>query len=157
MRVLFFASVLTATTALASADYPGFIQTKYSLALPVPQSCSLCHTNGVTGTGTVNTLLGTALRGKGMTSGNTNSVGAALDALEAASSDVDGDGVTDVDELKAGTNPNVAESATGGGAGGGGGTTVAALKYGCGSSVAPELVFVLAVAPFVRRKLLARR
>lgn len=145
MNRTLLALTLISTSAFASADYPGEIQTRYSLASTPLQSCSLCHTNGITGTGTVNTPFGLALRSRGLVSGDAATLRTALDQLETDMVDSDMDGVTDVDELKAGTNPNAVEGATGGGAGGGtggGGGTVATLKYGCGASIVPELVLV---------------
>lgn len=142
-------------SAFASADYPTVIQTKYSLAAPPPQSCALCHTNGITGTGTVNTLIGKALRTRGLVSGNATSLTTSLDTLATDMVDSDGDGVTDVAELMAGTDPNTAATTTGGGGGatgGGGGTTLAPLKYGCGASVAPDLLALAGLAWFARRR-----
>lgn len=155
LRTLLMVSVVAAP-AFASDPYLGFIQTKYTLGAPPPQSCALCHTNGVTGFGTVNTLFGTAMRARGLTGGaNTASVGTALDKLAADAFDGDGDGVTDVAELMAGTNPNTFDgTATDGGTGGGGGTTteVPALKYGCGAAVVPELLLLAALLPLLRRR-----
>lgn len=144
---------LVAAPALASTQYPTVIQTKYSLATPPAQSCSLCHTNGITGTGTVNTPIGKALRMRGLVSNDDASLIAALNQLATDAVDSDGDGTTDVAELMAGTNPNVSEGGTGGGAGGGGGTTtvVPGLKYGCGASVVPELLLVASLALLRRR------
>ena len=150
---------LVSTRALASADYPGEIQTKYGLSAPPLQSCGLCHTNGIPGSGTVNTPIGLALRSRMLVSGDPAALRAALDRLEMDMVDSDGDGVIDVQELRAGTNPTVAEGATDGGMGGGmgggtggGGGTVAALKYGCGASIVPEVVIVGGLL-FLRRRL----
>lgn len=144
--------VLIAVPAWASDTYPAAIQNKYSLAAPPPESCSLCHTNGITGVGTVNTPFGRSMRMRGLVSQEVASLNAALDALAAASVDSDGDGVTDVAELMAGTNPNVGPSGTGGGAGGGGGTVVPPPRYGCGAEVVPELAFLAALLPLRRRR-----
>jgi hypothetical protein len=132
-------AVLLALPAWASSTYPTDVQTHLSLSAPIPESCSLCHLNGITGTGTVNTPFGVSLRGKGATGGsNTTALNAALDAMNAANTDSDSDGVSDINELKAGTDPNVANNADGG-TGGGGGTTVPPLTYGCGSNAVPGL------------------
>lgn len=157
MNRTLLALTLCSTAALASADYPGEIQTKYGLASPPLQSCALCHTNGITGSGTVNTPIGLALRSRGLMSGDAATLRMALDTLETDMVDSDGDGVIDVEELRAGTNPNVAEGATGGGmgggtGGGGGGGPVAALKYGCGASIVPEVLIVGGLL-LVRRRL----
>jgi hypothetical protein len=152
-RISFIAAALFASTALASADYPGEIMTKYGLSGLPPQLCSLCHPNGSGGTGTATAPMAIALQARGLTSGSAASLAMALDRLEADMVDSDGDGVIDVQELKNGTDPNKKDVATDGGTGGGGGTTVIpALTYGCGANVAPELLFLLLLAPLARRR-----
>lgn len=144
---------LAAAPAWATDTYPATIQNKYSLADLPPELCALCHTNGITGAGTVNTPFGRALRMRGLVANDTASVNAALDALATENVDSDGDGVTDVAELMAGTSPNVASMGTGGGAGGGGGTTVLPPpRFGCGAAVVPELLFLAALFPLLRRR-----
>lgn len=143
---------LVAAPAWASAQFPPTIKAKYSLAAEPP--CAICHTNGITGIGTVNTLFGTALRMHGLVAGSDASLNAALDALAAQNVDSDGDGVTDVAELMAGTDPNTAPASTDGGTGGGGGggTVIGPPKFGCGASVVPELLFLTALVPLLRRR-----
>lgn len=148
--------------AFATAEFPGAIQTHLSLAAPPPQSCALCHTNGITGAGTVNTPIGRAMRMNGLLANDTASLIASLDALETAVTDSDGDGVGDVAELRAGTNPNVAsapaDGGTGGGAGGGagggggGGEVLPPPKFGCGGTVVPGLTVAAALALLRRRR-----
>lgn len=149
---------LLALPAWASENYTIEIQNKYSIDYP-PQSCSLCHTGGITGAGTVNTPFGTALRMRGLTSGNVNALNTALDTLETDGVDSDGDSVTDIDELKAGTDPNKADAmptdgGTGGGTGGGGGTTVEVpnLQLGVGCTAAPGLVLGALALLLARRR-----
>ena len=143
--------VLLAAPAWASDTFPAFIKNKYNLAsLP---DCALCHTNGITGLGTVNTPFGKAARMHGLVAGDTASLNAALDAMAAENVDSDADGVTDVAELMAGTSPNVGATPTGGGAGGGGGGTVLPPpRYGCGASVVPELIFFAGLLPLLRSR-----
>lgn len=152
---------LAALPAFATAEFPGAVQAHLSLAAPPPQSCGLCHTNGITGAGTVNTPIGRALRMNGLVANDTASLIAALDALEATGTDGDADGVGDVAELRAGTNPNVAEASpdggtgggTGGGAGGGGGgEALPPPKFGCGGTVVPGLAVAAALALLRRRR-----
>lgn len=160
LRTALFFGALLSLPALASSSYPAAIQTKYSLAAPPAQSCALCHTNGITGAGTVNTLIGTALRARGLTGGdNAAALTAAFDQLATDAVDSDGDGTTDVAELMAGRNPNVADGATDGGMGGGtgGGTGggdggTPGLKYGCGATVVPELLLLAGLVPLLRRR-----
>ena len=130
--------------ALASSTFPAVVQTHLSLSAPPPQSCALCHTNGITGTGTVNTPFGMALRAKGAVATNEAALATALDQLQSGNVDSDGDGLSDIQELENGTDPNVANGAdggTGGGAGGGGGTSFPPPPiYGCGASSVPGLL-----------------
>lgn len=149
--------VLVAAPAWATDQFPGVIQTRYSLA--AAPACNLCHTNGITAVGTVTTPFGAALRAKGLVANDVASLNTALDALTTGMVDSDGDGVTDVAELMAGTDPNVGaasgDGGTGGGTGGGGGNTVGPLQYGCGASVVPELLAFGLLVPLLRRR--ARR
>jgi hypothetical protein len=155
-RTAFMVSFLVATSALASGGYPDAVRAKLSLAAAPPQSCALCHTNGITGAGTVNTLFGTAMRARGLTGGeNATSLNTALDTMAADAVDSDGDGTTDVGELMAGRNPNTVDGmstdgGTGGGSGGDGSTP--SLKYGCGAAVVPELLALAGLVPLLRRR-----
>ena len=117
-RALLALTVVAGGLAHASSAFPGEVRSH--LALSYTPDCGICHSNGQTGFGTVNTPFGTSMRSRGLMAGNTASVDAALDALAAEHKDSDGDGVGDIDELKAGTNPNVA-----------GGGNVPPVSYGC--------------------------
>jgi hypothetical protein len=156
---------LLALPAAASSEYPIAVQMHLSLMRPPPQSCALCHTNGITGAGTVNTPFGRAARMQGLVGGgNTASLIAALDALDAAGTDSDSDGVSDINELRAGTNPNVANAMPDGGTGGGGGGTgggaggggdiveIPPPRFGCGASVMPGLLAGAALLLLRRRR-----
>jgi len=105
-RVLLAVTVLAAGLAHASSTYPG--EVRAHLGLPYTPDCSLCHANGQTGFGTVTTPFGTSMRARGLVAQNIASLDTALDALTAEHTDSDGDGVGDIDELKAGTDPNLA-------------------------------------------------
>jgi len=145
--------LLLAAPAWASDTFPAAIQNKYGLGMQPPELCALCHTNGITGLGTVNTPFGKAVRMHGAVAGDTAALNAALDAMAADATDSDADGVTDVAELMAGTSPNVG-SGTGGGAGGGGGggTVLPPPRYGCGAEVVPGLLFVAGLLPLLRSR-----
>ncbi len=152
VRLLTASLVLTGAAAFASPVYPADIQTHLSLSAPPPQSCSLCHVNGVGAVGTANTLFGKAMRAQGLVLENPTSLNTALDALATAKTDSDGDGMSDIDELKAGRDPNVADNADGGTGGGGGSTSPGALTYGCGSNEVPFLATGLGVLVLLRRR-----
>jgi MYXO-CTERM domain-containing protein len=120
--------LLFAGAASASADYPDTIKTH--LALGSTPDCALCHTGGMQGLGTVNTLFGTTARAKyKLTSGNTTLLTSVLDKMKTDNVDSDGDGTGDIAELIAGTDPNTA--------GGGKVAVKPDLTYGCVATVAP--------------------
>ena len=138
-RLLLFA--LVAAPAFASDTYPPYISTKYGID-PIPEQCALCHTGGITGTGTVNTPFGKTARGLGLTSGNDTLLGEVLDQMDAQKTDSDGDGVSDIDELRAYTDPNKSANTP----------DVPTLKFGCGATVVPEVVFGAALLLLRRRR-----
>jgi hypothetical protein len=106
MKLPLCGAVLLAGTAIASPPFPPEIRAHLSLSQT--PDCSLCHVNGQTGFGTVNTPFGKSMRARGLLAGSIASLDTALDALAAERTDSDGDGTPDIDELKAGTDPNVA-------------------------------------------------
>ena len=97
-----------ATRAGATPEFPRDIQV--DLALTYLPPCSLCHDRGKTGPGTVITQFGWSMRAAGLQAGDASSVAKALATLAANGIDDDGDGVSDVKELVAGTDPNSAAS-----------------------------------------------
>lgn len=150
--------LLLAAPAYATDAYPGAISTKYGLTDLPPELCALCHVNGITGVGTVNTPFGKALRMRGLVLNDNASLNAALDALATDNVDSDGDGVTDVAELMAATSPNVPQARADGGTGGSGGGGGSAVilppppRFGCGASVVPGLLFFAALLPLLRSR-----
>jgi hypothetical protein len=142
-------AVLAPSTAIASRRFPQQIAT--DLGLSYQPACSLCHSKGNTGPGTVATPVGLSLMARGLQSGGRASVSASLSALDHDRTDSDGDGIADVDELRNGTDPNSPEPAS-----------VAGRldpAYGCGGGqrdgrrgTGPVSVMMAACAGWTRRR-----
>ncbi|MBL8919648.1 MAG: hypothetical protein JNJ54_12345 [Myxococcaceae bacterium] len=167
-RAIFFAASLGAAAASATPTFTGVMQTELMMSGPPPGVCGVCHLNGVTTTGTVTTPFGRAVRMNGLMANNDASLRAALTALTMANTDSDGDGCSDIAELKgmpSPTNPNVAtdcsaggdggtmvmDGGMGGGGAGGGGPTIGPIRYGCGANSVPELMALAAVVALALR------
>lgn len=100
---LMLAVLLASGTARATPNFPGALAG--TLGGPTP-AYSVCHTCGVTGRGTVNTPWGAALRSRGLAAYDEASLRSAVSQMEAERVDSDGDGIIDVDALRAGSDPN---------------------------------------------------
>lgn len=137
------------STALASGGYPGNIATKLSVDAP---ACTLCHDTDAGGSGTANKPFALTMRNQyGLTGGSAT---AALEAaLDNNTADSDGDGASDIDELRNGEDPNRS------------GGSVTPAKYGCieqnssiaGSTSAPPRIASMVMAGLVAGVLLLRR
>lgn len=106
-------SAFVAAPAAARSEFTGDVAR--DLNMPCEPDCTLCHRTLAGGPGNLRFVKGTqdvpgfgfALKGDfGVDVSNRDSLGPALQAAEAAGSDVDGDGVPDITELKAGDDPN---------------------------------------------------
>jgi hypothetical protein len=93
--------------ALATSSYPVVIRTE--LALNAAPSCAVCHASA-SGGGAASKPFGVSVRAAGAVKFNDASLKAALVKLAADKIDSDRDGLFDIDELKAGTDPNAAGS-----------------------------------------------
>ncbi|MFO0663677.1 MAG: hypothetical protein U0174_06975 [Polyangiaceae bacterium] len=123
--------LLFSDTALATPSYPDVIAT--TLSTPKVPECAICHTNGVTGLGTVNTAFGKTMRERGLRPNDEGSLKTALSAITAEKKDSNGDGMSDIDALKAGLDPNGTAASDGGA---GTPATPETIQYGC-ARVAP--------------------
>lgn len=140
-----------APAAVASTTYPSAVRSHLT-AERIP-SCTACHETSAGGAGTVTKPFGEAMMAEGLVGGSDEAaLTAALDALEAAGTDSDGDGTGDIDELRAGTDPNAA-------AGTAGDEETVAYGFGCAGTgntnapdVAPALLLVVAALVRVRRR-----
>jgi hypothetical protein len=101
--VLGVSALTSAGHAAAKPQFPSVIASDLKLSYLPP--CSLCHAKGNTSSATVTTHFGLALLARGL-SGSETSLTSALASLAADGGDSDGDRVSDVAELKAGTDPN---------------------------------------------------
>jgi uncharacterized protein (TIGR03382 family) len=142
LRPLLTAVVLVTIPRVASAT-PSFPEVVAGhLELSTPPECSLCH-NGTPGTGTVTTPFGTSMRSRGARAYDEAAIHTALDALAAEKKDSDSDGTADIDELKAGGDPN-----------GSAGTVTP--EYGCttafGSATSGGFLVLPALAWLLRRR-----
>lgn len=102
-------TLLCSATAFASVTFPPVIQSELSLASA--PDCTLCHRNDLGGVGTVVRPFGRTMMSQfGLMSGNVAALRAGLAGSEAAKLDSDGDGTSDIDELRMGSDPNVGVS-----------------------------------------------
>lgn len=134
LRSLAVATTLVASNAFASPSYPLVFQDE--LKLTSTPACTICH-QGATGTGTVTTDLGRALRSRGLVGGsNEQSLRTAIQALVAEG------------------NPAIKPYVSGGG---GAPAVVSGPEYGC--SFAPSFADggAWAGGAFVAFALVARR
>lgn len=138
-------ALLTPAVASATSSFPNAMKTHLALTYSPP--CTVCHTTDSGGSGTVTKEFGKSMRENGLSSGNTDSLNAALDALTAANVDSDCDGVLDPQQLKDGREPNSGEfidgsgkpkpdNADAGACGSGGEGSSTDPAYGCGAQLA---------------------
>jgi hypothetical protein len=132
--------------AHAKAEFPSEIKSVYGLTYDVP--CSVCHIQGNVGSSTPITPFSLSLRARGLT-GDNQSLSSALMKLSSDRVDSDGDGVSDEDELKAGSDPNSSANASI--------INDQEPGYGCGGTAprgraGPGMAGALALAWFVMRR-----
>lgn len=137
-------SLLALAFVLASPTFPPEIDAHLSLGYE--PACTLCHDSLAGGFGTVVQPFGQKMQARGLVAGDLGSLRGALDDLESEGSDVDGDGVADIQELRDGTDPNSS------------GGLAEPPEYGCIGNIAPTrsswpgAAAVLAAIAFVSRR-----
>ena len=135
-RNLLAAILFAGTSALAHPSYPGSIQTFLNVPCDISSEahkrCTLCHATNVGGPGNLRIPgMGKNLEDNCELSGsNPDMLIPALQCAEANNQDTDGDLIPDIQELRDGTDPNVAGASVCGGA------ANDPPKYGCFARVA---------------------
>ena len=124
-------TILFAIALLATPDFPAAIQR--DLGLQAPPRCTICHATDAGGAGTVVQPFGVYLRSRGLRAFDESSLGDALLAAAGERHSSNGSGVSDIDALKAGQDPNSPEG------------TALAPAYGCSSSSPTSLSPVAAL------------
>ena len=109
--------------ARAEPTYPAEIQSH--LGLNFTPQCTLCHATNAGGLGTITTAFGNALKARGLTT-NIATLDPALDALAVANTDSNGDGISDIQQLKNGSDPNTGAHLS----------NVQQEQFGCGAHIA---------------------
>jgi uncharacterized membrane protein YgcG len=115
--------LFVATSASASAAYPGLVKSYFNL--DTAPGCDFCHNTPSGGPGNINGKVGAYITGAPVNLENAkSSIDSYLDNYE-ATQDSDGGDEPDIDELKAGRDPNDSsdDQAGGGSAGAGGGAS----------------------------------
>jgi len=110
-------------SAAASPTFPDAIKSDLGLSFAPP--CAICHEGGRGSSGTVTTAFGRAMMDRGLRAGDTGTLKTALDKMATDKVDSDGDGTSDIDQLKKGKDPNGAS-----------GIAIGAppVEYGCGGA-----------------------
>ena len=145
-RAVLVLALLLSLPAAATSSFPGVIRD--TLGLDASPTCTVCHTTPGGGSGTATKPFAESLGAAGLQAFNNASLEAALAELEANGTDSDSDGVGDIDELRAGADPNGA-----GGADGGPEPEPVQYGFGCTQGVAgaPLWLSLLAVLAGRRR------
>lgn len=122
--LLALSALAFATGAQASTTYPAAVAD--ALEMPCVPACTLCHRDNNGGIRTVVQPFGLSMMDAGLKFFVPETVPGVLGTLEVEGTDSDGDGETDVDELRAGRDPN-----------GDLDLCDRAAQYGCFNSIAP--------------------
>ncbi|HET9156121.1 MAG TPA: hypothetical protein VFN91_05600 [Myxococcaceae bacterium] len=137
-------ALVAPTAAWATPDFPAAIAR--DLQLSAPPACTICHATDAGGSGTVTKPFGKYLVSRGLVPFDENSLAGALAAAAGENHDSNGDGISDIQALKMGLDPNGTASGAstledptfgcGAARGGGGGTWIGVLLVGLGLAAA---------------------
>ena len=130
--------LLLAAALLATPNFPAAIERE--LNLRAAPGCTICHASDAGGAGTVVRPFGVYLRSRGLVAFDESSLHGALLAAAGERHSSSGTGVTDIDALKAGEDPNSP---------GGSGAADLAPAYGCASGGVANLLPLLALVLWV--------
>jgi hypothetical protein len=141
MRLPLLFLAVTALAPLAARATPNFpAAIARDLQLSAPPACTICHATNEGGTGTVVKPFGKYLVSRGLAPFDESSLAGALAAARGEHHDTDGDGVSDIDALQQGLDPNGAPS---------GGPQIEDPTFGCsvtGGGAGNTLLLALVVA-----------
>jgi hypothetical protein len=106
LSVVLFA-MLFSKGARATPDFPLILRSRFNIATDPALMCTLCHRSAIGGAGMVTKPFGITLMKHGLMAFDSAGFSRILTEMETNGDDSDGDGVGDIAELKAGTDPNV--------------------------------------------------
>ena len=109
--------------ARATPDFPAAIARDLQLSAPPP--CTICHATDQGGLGTVVKPFGKYMVSRGLVPFDESSLATALAAAAGEQHDSNGDGISDIDALKQGMDPNGSAAA---------GALVEDPQFGCDAS-----------------------
>lgn len=141
-----------AGAALATPNFPPAIHTFVGSAADPP--CTICHNNPLGGLMTVTTTFGVYMRSQGLMLLDLGTLQTALMADQAAKHVSNSQGITDIDALRMGLDPNNPTATAMPGSG------EPPPAYGCGAQIAsrtgsigagPAILFALALPGLARR------
>jgi hypothetical protein len=134
--LLLFALLLGAPLAArATPDFPDAIAR--DLQLSAPPACTICHATDQGGAGTVVKPFGKYMVSRGLVPFDESSLATALAAAAGEHHDSNGDGISDIDALKQGLDPNGSPSP---------GVLVEDPQFGCDASGGNGGAWVVLVA-----------
>ncbi|HUM10112.1 MAG TPA: thrombospondin type 3 repeat-containing protein [Myxococcaceae bacterium] len=106
--LLLAVTVVAPLAAQATPNFPAAIAR--DLKLSAPPACTICHATNEGGSGTVVKPFGKYLVSRGLAPFDESSLAGSLAAAQGEHHDTDGDGISDIEALQQGLDPNGAPS-----------------------------------------------